>query len=203
MNTEMQVVAIEGVAGGIATLWHRNLFTVVSVTKCSRYILLEVLFPDSAQRCYIGNIYGPNDEASKREFFNSLSLAVQNRAGPLILGGDFNSTLNDGERRSNNNSRIAYSIFKNFVELHDLIDLPQMGTSRGIAQGMVDFGVNWIGGYLMMNPLSISMGHLKVWKIGESRIIESYALHWGPRILALSHFVFITIGYLRKGSRIW
>ena len=62
-----------------------------------RYILINIVI-DSTPYCLI-NIYACNDKVSRNSFFESLTNVIEdNSEGMLILGGDFNDTLNLNDR---------------------------------------------------------------------------------------------------------
>lgn len=51
----------------------------------------------------VGNIYGPNEERDKGQFFEMTRAELDAFPRCWILGGDFNMTLNDGERKRERN----------------------------------------------------------------------------------------------------
>lgn len=72
----------------------------------------------------IVNVYGPNDESIRGEFFAELRLEITTASDVIVIGGNFNATLNDGERLGANSNLIGDAFFKHFVETYELIDLP-------------------------------------------------------------------------------
>lgn len=137
LNMDFAAVSAVGSAGGLATLWKRNCLTVSRVVQNQRFLLLEVSFGNGAPNCLIVNVYGPNDEGTRGEFFANLGLEISQMQGVVVIGGDFNATLNDGERKGNNSSLVGDLMFKHFVETYELIDLPLLkdeftwGSTRG------------------------------------------------------------------------
>ncbi|XP_057432197.1 uncharacterized protein LOC130724947 [Lotus japonicus] len=124
LDMEFETVFAIGAAGGLLTLWKRNSFVVTGVVKRQRFIILQVHSSQIDCPLWIVNVYGPNIDEERRDFFMDLGSELCNFAGALIVGDDFNATLTDDERRGQDNSnRAADSSFKFFVDSLDLIDL--------------------------------------------------------------------------------
>ncbi|XP_057447788.1 uncharacterized protein LOC130739495 [Lotus japonicus] len=76
--------------------------------------------------CFIGNLYCPNDSAEREAFFLRVEEFLASLNCSFVLGGDFNSTLNSGERRGMQD--IIDPAFQNFVMGLNLADLPLSNT---------------------------------------------------------------------------
>jgi hypothetical protein len=107
-------------------MWKPSIFTVENV-------IMEELFPGligkfkfGSALCLIGNVYGLKLEAEKVVFFTRFGDTLNNCNCRCALGGDFNSTLNLGERRGN--SDVVDRGFHSFVVNTNIIDLPIQDT---------------------------------------------------------------------------
>lgn len=122
MNLDCDFVPAIGVAGGLITMWNSSWFSVENVSKEGRILGLVMKMIRSGQSVQVINIYGPNSDTERVDFFNSLKTKVDNWVGPSVVGGDFNSTLNRGERSGLNVE--ADPTMVNFVNETFLLDLP-------------------------------------------------------------------------------
>lgn len=138
LGMEFDYVPAVGVAGGLVSLWRKSALKVVQTKKNQRYLLLFVQFRNSSGIDVVGNVYGPNNVGDRVAFFNSLGADLRMATGSIILGGDFNAILNDGERSGSEEANsVGDASFKSFVEEFELTDLPlwngdsTWGSTRG------------------------------------------------------------------------
>lgn len=145
LNLNFVEVSAVGSAGGLLSCWDSRFITVTNVIKDQWYILLSAQIPGVPSPVIIGNFYGPNSDVHKRSVLNSLAAVIDNLAIGCLLGGDFNGTLNFGERRG-----LADEVDENlcdFVLGLNLIDIPLANaefTWFSSRQGA--FGVFWTVG---------------------------------------------------------
>lgn len=121
---ELETSPAEGASGGLLIMWKRKSLSVIRVCRNSRFLILLVKLLNNNDICLIANVYGPNEDSERGEFFANLGIQLGQHDGAAIVGGDFNATLNDDERRGDGNHNVADQIFKHFVEQYELIDLP-------------------------------------------------------------------------------
>lgn len=94
----VEVLAI-GSAGGLISCWDPRSISVTNVIKDQWFILLVAQTTFLSYPVIISNFYGPNSESQRRSVLNNLAIEIGNLAIGCFLGGDFNDTLNFGERR--------------------------------------------------------------------------------------------------------
>lgn len=124
LDMDFDFVVADGAASGLVSLWKRSTFEVVQVRKNQRFLLLFVKFDNSTVLNVVGNVYGPNNEGDILSFFLELGAELQAVTGRVILGGDFNAILNDGERQGGGVNNLGDANFKGFLENWKLVDLP-------------------------------------------------------------------------------
>lgn len=122
LNLSHAEVAAIGSAGGLLSCWDPNIFSVEDVILDQRFILLIAKVPFLSYKVVIGNIYCPNSELQRRDTFLKLSDEIGRLGFGCFLGGDFNGTLNTGERRGGIDE--TDNNFCDFVMRLNLIDLP-------------------------------------------------------------------------------
>ncbi|XP_057452573.1 uncharacterized protein LOC130744401 [Lotus japonicus] len=124
MNLAVESVPADGSMGGLVTLWKAGYFDVLNVIKNQRFLILIVRFPNITEPYLLANVYGPIRDDERGNFFAELGLHLNNFCGPIAIGGDFNATLHDSERKGSGNVSGSDQFFKLFVENYHLIDLP-------------------------------------------------------------------------------
>ncbi|XP_057418742.1 uncharacterized protein LOC130712948 [Lotus japonicus] len=122
VRMESVSIPATGSAGGLITLWNSATFTMESVIKNERFIGLLVKSLKDSLLLFIVNVYGPNADSERYDFFNLLTEALNVNNCCTILGGDFNAILNEGERTGNQGG--VENCFSEFVAGSNLIDLP-------------------------------------------------------------------------------
>lgn len=121
LNLECEWIPAVGAAGGLLTMWKASVMNVLQVIKGDRYLLIHFRIHQNND-CLIGNIYGPNLEGDRARFFTELGLILGSWNCSVVLGGDFNATLNAEDR----NGRLGgtETAFANFLAERNLIDSP-------------------------------------------------------------------------------
>lgn len=69
MNFEIESVPADGSMGGLMMLWKIGYFDVVNVVKSQRFLILFVKFPNITEPCLLANVYGPNNDDERANFF--------------------------------------------------------------------------------------------------------------------------------------
>ncbi|XP_057418441.1 uncharacterized protein LOC130712637 [Lotus japonicus] len=92
MDFKAETVPANGSAGGLISMWRHGYFDLISTTKNPRFLGLTVKFPNISEQCLLINVYGPNSEDERGDFFSDLGLLLNNHHGPIAIGGDFNDT---------------------------------------------------------------------------------------------------------------
>ncbi|XVE81889.1 hypothetical protein DITRI_Ditri15bG0102300 [Diplodiscus trichospermus] len=120
-------VDAEGTAGGLVTCWDENFFEEESRITSNRFILLIGFIKSINLRCGFMNLYAPNDDAERMNFWNELEELLSNVEIPWCLGGDFNVVRSSEEKIGVVYNQTAMSQFSNFIENMGLVDMPLTG----------------------------------------------------------------------------
>ncbi|XP_057425669.1 uncharacterized protein LOC130719035 [Lotus japonicus] len=124
LHMGLVTVPASGTSGGLATLWRLGSLEVVGLRCESRYILLFVKYPGIAEILLVGNIYGAHTGENRRLMYAELLEAMRGHIGGMILGGDYNTILKDGERKNEAGLGVGDREFKEFVGEAGLLDFP-------------------------------------------------------------------------------
>ncbi len=113
---------------GVAIMINNSLnFEILNIHKKddARVILINAVIENIPVT--LCNVYAPSDEYVRRDYFNTLKYWIARHTdfeNELILGGDFNSALNDNDRRNNNrgNKDVSRNPLKNLLKSLKIVD---------------------------------------------------------------------------------
>ena len=127
-----EVYANETNGGGVIASWDTKSFTVSNKYSGNRWILLEGRINRHNYECCVGVIYGQNDRIGRHFLFEEIKQKVVAINKPILLMGDFNVVLNNGERIGSFRCNLSMREFADWIEELGLIDIPLQGIkSRG------------------------------------------------------------------------
>lgn len=117
LHAGMDVCCLPGVhaTGGIATFWRKDTFKCNEVIQGDNFVLVSLTVLSSQEEIWLGNVYGPHEVATRVAFFRALGVELEIVEGKVVIGGDFNAILNDGERQGTNVDVVGEYAFKEFV----------------------------------------------------------------------------------------
>lgn len=86
-NESVSYVMVEsdGSSGGLISCWRNDFFVVENQITSQRYVLLIGTTVGGEFRCGFGNIYAPNNNAERREFFSELQRILSDLGIPWCL----------------------------------------------------------------------------------------------------------------------
>ncbi|KAL4368584.1 hypothetical protein GQ457_05G017660 [Hibiscus cannabinus] len=80
-------------------------------------------------KCGLLNIYAPNDQMARSNFFDYVSEMISSIQVPVFVGGDFN-TFKSREEKVGVVMDVRYiRVLSNFIHINELVDLPMSGNS--------------------------------------------------------------------------
>ena len=122
-------ISSRGASGGIGTLWDDKKFEAIDIKYSSNWILTLLRQKDTNTLVRIFNIYAPNSFADKKTCWNLLWEERSNQHGNVILGGDFNVTLSQDEKKGGSKVRDPFKeIVDDLILEWDLMDIkPSIG----------------------------------------------------------------------------
>jgi ribonuclease HI/exonuclease III len=133
-----------GASGGICTLWDSSRIDMISTHICMHWIHTKVHHKSTGCQVSIFNIYAPQILGEKIQCWDSLQTYLQqNQLTNIILGGDFNVTLAQDEKRGGSIVRDpAREWVEDIATAWDLLDIkPTKGrytwTNKRIGPGHI------------------------------------------------------------------
>jgi ribonuclease HI/exonuclease III len=133
-----------GASGGICTLWDASRIDMISSHICMHWIHTKVHHKSTGCQVSIFNIYAPQILGEKIHCWDSLQTYLQqNKLSNIILGGDFNVTLAQDEKRGGSIVRDpAREWVEDIAAAWDLLDIkPTKGrytwTNKRIGPGHI------------------------------------------------------------------
>ncbi|KAL8466364.1 hypothetical protein ACS0TY_035460 [Phlomoides rotata] len=122
----------EGSSGGIITIWNAEIFSSSSQWHAPGMLVVNGHWIDSGISCVIINVYSSYFLADKMRMWDMIkSISLQNSKECVCVVGDFNAIKEENERvgRAEFSDQRGIRLFREFIELSNLIDLPLQGRS--------------------------------------------------------------------------
>ncbi|XP_057426026.1 uncharacterized protein LOC130719415 [Lotus japonicus] len=120
----MMAVPASGATGGLATLWRVGFLEVLNSISDPRFLILFVKLTGIDVLIMLVNVCGPHLGEEKMIMYDELLGIMRRHEGGIVLGGDFNTVLNDGERKNANGVGEGDRAFKDFVYDACVMDFP-------------------------------------------------------------------------------
>ncbi|XP_058763157.1 uncharacterized protein LOC131636567 [Vicia villosa] len=117
-----------GASGGILTMWKKDFFNLIFSFRGEGFLGLCV--EKDGKRIYFVYVYASCDLTTRKRTWDILyDFKNNNFKGSWCIGGDFNSISSLEERIgiSTRSYRREITIFKEFIEEMELVDLPTIG----------------------------------------------------------------------------
>ncbi|KAL8458968.1 hypothetical protein ACS0TY_036443 [Phlomoides rotata] len=119
-----------GSSGGIITIWNAGIFCSSSHWHAPGMLVVNGYWIESGISCVIINVYSSCNLADKLRMWDVIkSVALQNSEECVCVVGDFNAIKKEYERvgRAEFTYQQGIRLFREFIELSNLIDLPLRG----------------------------------------------------------------------------
>ncbi|CAM8943986.1 unnamed protein product [Rhodiola kirilowii] len=120
-----------GLRGGLLTIWDPDFMHLLGEARGEGFILVQgsIKINDREVLMNFLNVYAPISEKDKLKLWEDIVTIKEARPGEWVVGGDFNSVLEEEERsRSLFNEKDA-SLFQDFIQAMGVLDLPLKGRS--------------------------------------------------------------------------
>ena len=122
-----EVFASDTSSGGIIAIWDSQSFSASATHTGTRWVLIEGCIKKYDFQCCVGVIYGHNDRLRRLEMFDELKQKAGNLNKPILLMGDFNVILHEGERTGSLTCVRGIREFSRWINDLQLIDIPLHG----------------------------------------------------------------------------
>ncbi|KAL4342378.1 hypothetical protein GQ457_08G025470 [Hibiscus cannabinus] len=124
---EFRMVESEGNSGGLLKIWDRNTFFIEKTVKSSRFLLISGRWNKIVVNVTIANVYAPCSVSEQVELWEFLLSLKETDDAKWLMGGDFNATRNQSERKDSSYPIAIRENFNSFIQGSKLIDLPLRG----------------------------------------------------------------------------
>ncbi|KAL4361216.1 hypothetical protein GQ457_04G028760 [Hibiscus cannabinus] len=149
-----------GASGGLLSLWDSSFFALESQIVKERTIFLIGKLVNCNLKCGLVNIYAPNADADRGEFFESLSQVIENLQISIIIGGDFNTVKTADEKIGAAPNVGSMRRFNEFIERNNLIGLPVSGNPFTWCRGNQGFVASMIDRFLVSPEVMVSLPNI-------------------------------------------
>ncbi|KAJ0949340.1 putative Endonuclease/exonuclease/phosphatase superfamily [Helianthus annuus] len=116
-RSPMEVVTLDAVgrSGGLASFWDPGIFSVDSVIKGQRFLVVSGVLRGIMERLNVLNLYAPNDQSGRRELWEAVINLRLQLPGIWVALGDFNDVRQPDERVNSPFDPISTSFFNDFI----------------------------------------------------------------------------------------
>ncbi|KAK2648310.1 hypothetical protein Ddye_015799 [Dipteronia dyeriana] len=111
-------------AGGLITIWNEDLLTVKYCISNKWCLTLVGILNKMDKEMGFYNIYASNSENERRDLWSFVINVQQIFSMPWIIGGDFNTILNESERKGDDFNKWSARAFNNFIIEAKVVDIP-------------------------------------------------------------------------------
>ena len=122
-----EVLASDTHGGGIIAVWDKHIFQASVKHTGNRWIVIEGRIREHNFECCVGVIYGHNDRLSRMAMFEEIKDKTGNINKPMLFLGDFNVTMNSGERTGTVTCSRSMREFSQWINDLRLLDIPLHG----------------------------------------------------------------------------
>ncbi|GKE89326.1 RNA-directed DNA polymerase, eukaryota, reverse transcriptase zinc-binding domain protein, partial [Tanacetum coccineum] len=115
--------------GGLISIWDPDAFNATRTVLKESLLIVEGVWVHYELKCYMTNVYAPQEEWKKQALWNSILLFMQQNPGMYIVFGDFNVVRNEVERIGSRFNLASATAFNNFILEGRFLDVPLGGHS--------------------------------------------------------------------------
>ncbi|KAK0599556.1 hypothetical protein LWI29_006326 [Acer saccharum] len=186
-------VDADGSTGGLLTLWNEDLVSIKDCISNKWCIILVGVLNKFNRKVVLCNVYAPVVEKDRRDIWGFILQVQQSLSIPWCIGGDFNTVLNEAERKGGEFNKWSAAAFNNFMLQAKVIDIPLRG-------GDFTWSNNRVGGSwtrldrFLVSPIILSW-FSNFEQIRLPRLISDHhaiglgavRAYWGPRPFRFSN----------------
>ncbi|XP_076894798.1 uncharacterized protein LOC143547198 [Bidens hawaiensis] len=97
VNFDYAFSSARGRSGGMLSVWDNSVFVKRHISCLNNFVVVEGEWVILGLKCFMVNVYAPQDEMEKRVLWQSLSF-INNNLGHYFIMGDFNEVRFEHER---------------------------------------------------------------------------------------------------------
>ncbi|XP_071713197.1 uncharacterized protein [Rutidosis leptorrhynchoides] len=113
-----------GKSGGQLIIWDKNIFEVSGEQISDYFVAIWGTWKDSGSETIIVNVYGPDDDVSKRKMWDSLNNILSISGVSWVICGDFNEVRDCSERLNCEFFEKQAKMFNEFINQNMFVDIP-------------------------------------------------------------------------------
>ena len=117
----------EGASGGLISVWNDDILKMEDVLKNQRVLAIKFSCVRGGFTWIGANVYGPNDDSKREDFWASISDMLFQWPEPWCIGGDFNVVRFSYEKKGGRRITQCMENFSEFINRNELIDKPMVG----------------------------------------------------------------------------
>ncbi|KAK3226022.1 hypothetical protein Dsin_005884 [Dipteronia sinensis] len=118
-----------GSAGGLITMWNEDLVSIKDCISNKWCIILVVVLKKLDKDVVLCNVNASNLESERRELWSFICSAQQFFSAPWCIGEDFNTILNESERKKDSFNTWSVKSFNDFILQAKVVDIPLCGAA--------------------------------------------------------------------------
>ncbi|XP_076943218.1 uncharacterized protein LOC143613388 [Bidens hawaiensis] len=127
VNFDYAFSSARGRSGGMLSVWDNSIFVKRHISCLNNFVVVEGEWVILGLKCFMVNVYAPQDEMEKRVLWQLLLSFINNNPGHYFIMGDFNAVRFEHERMGTTFSNRVVNYFNDFISEASLIDIPLGG----------------------------------------------------------------------------
>ncbi|RVW29924.1 RHOMBOID-like protein 10, chloroplastic [Vitis vinifera] len=136
----------QGATGGILICWDKRTLEILEMEMGQFTISCRFRNVEDGKTWIFTGVYGPFSKEDRDTFWGELGAIRGIWDDPWCVGGDFNITLNLGERSNQGRLTGAMRRFAQVMDELELLDIPlQGGVASWSGEGITKLGLDWTG----------------------------------------------------------
>ncbi|GMI77812.1 hypothetical protein HRI_001450500 [Hibiscus trionum] len=157
---EMAYSPSSGTAVGLISIWDPKIFQLQRCEIMERVVVLVGKIRKLNLRVAVFNVYAPNNQRERKEFWVLLSNLIASHQLPTVLAGDFNSVKSSEERFGMAEDTRAMQDFSMFIQDNGLIDLPLQGYQYTWVRKGINSGASRLDRFLLSPEILVWLPNL-------------------------------------------
>ncbi|GKV12008.1 hypothetical protein SLEP1_g23214 [Rubroshorea leprosula] len=185
-NFEWVAKNAEGSARGLLCLWNCEIFVLDKSFQGPGLLGVYGFWGIERVPCCIINVYALCDSNGKRDLWCNRSNIANNNVIAMCVGGDFNVTISQEEKKGCRGNQKEMEGFEEFIAETGLIDLPMIGRSFTWYQPN-EKAMSCLDRFLMNEEWLTTWQCLKHWGLKRSisdhcpMLLKNEMKNWGPK----------------------
>nr|GEU84207.1 hypothetical protein [Tanacetum cinerariifolium] len=189
-----------GFLGGIVCVWDPSMFIKDNISKSDYFVAIMGTWTPTSTKLLIISVYAPQESTEKRDLWSYLRSLIDRWDGETVIMGDFNEVRHEHERFGTTFNSQGAKVFKIFISLAGLTDLPLEGYAYTWAHKSAS-KMSKLDRFLISDGLLMLFPHLSALcldiHLSDRRLIllKEYSFDFGPIPFCIFHSWFSMKGF--------